>query len=838
MKKNILCVLVCVLLSTISVVAQSISFRGKVIDEQTLKPINGANLVILKTSLGTSTNSDGSFIFSSVKESLYSVEISCIGYETTIVAVNIKAGMHAFSIGLVQKNVNLNEVAISRDILHRTENSLKISAPLKDLPISTVSVESELIQQKQITSINEALKNATGITPVLNYGGFQTFTMRGFGSPVIMLDGARDERMNFSASAPVTSLASVERVEYLKGPASVLYGHSAVGGIVNIVQKKPSDVFKANFSATYGSWETKNIFLGAGDKLTDKLSYRFDIGLSDREGWRDNGDKMANAYLALDYKISDADKLEVRFNANNDFYGTETGLPSVKSDVFSKDGKLVYKKGDLPSSFDIKQRYNDPSDFMTHKSYATSLNYSHKFSTKSRIDFKASYNHDEIDYFSTEELSYLTSENSIYNTYFMSGDKKKYICLDSLQRSYPLRFAHHNNTYQHYLDYTNSFDVAGMSNKFLVGLFTMNIDRTSFKGYDLGTDVKGDGLYGKLSVVNPVLNQGNISTSFSGASVYNEWVNALYFQDLISVADNLKLMLGARYDHFKMSSRSALVKRGHGLSDKSDWKSIVNNSFTYRLGAVYQPLEEMSLYASYSTFFKPRRTVYNDKYIYLDMNGDEFKPEDGGEVFKPETGYQMEVGVRYAINSHLNVAASTYYILKNDIVEYLGKNSQEKRVYGQVGTVESKGFELDVIWQPVDGLKANIGYSYNEARYKKFVDNKYMKSSNVDNFVSKCPNTQFFSWVYYDFNKGIFKNLNLGFGTNYRDSFYTNSSNTFELPSYWLMDASIGYSINKIYMKLKLNNIANKVHYTNTVYSNQYIPGYGRNALFTIGLNI
>jgi iron complex outermembrane receptor protein len=52
------------------------------------------------------------------------------------------------------------------------------------------------------------------------------------------------------------------------------------------------------------------------------------------------------------------------------------------------------------------------------------------------------------------------------------------------------------------------------------------------------------------------------------------------------------------------------------------------------------------------------------------------------------------------------------------------------------------------------------------------------------------------------------------------------------------MDASVGYSINNIYMKFKINNIADKVHYTNTVYSNQYIPGYGRNALFTIGLNI
>ena len=80
MKKNILCVLVCVLLSTFSVVAQSISFRGKVIDEQTLKPINGANLVILKTGIGTSTNSDGTFIFNDHYDRKIGAQIS-LGFQ-------------------------------------------------------------------------------------------------------------------------------------------------------------------------------------------------------------------------------------------------------------------------------------------------------------------------------------------------------------------------------------------------------------------------------------------------------------------------------------------------------------------------------------------------------------------------------------------------------------------------------------------------------------------------------------------------------------------------------------------------------------------------------------
>ncbi|MCT4600938.1 MAG: TonB-dependent receptor [Marinifilaceae bacterium] len=838
MKKNILCVLVTLMVTVFSVSAQSINFTGKLVDKQTNKVISGASVSILGSKLGSTTNDEGLFYFNDLPNGEYQFEFSFIGFKTVKKIVNINSRNTFILIQLVRDDIVLNSVNVNAKLIHRTETSFKLIAPLKDIPLSSVSVESDVIEQRGITSVNDALKNASGITPLINYGGFQTFTMRGFGSPVIMLDGARDERMNFSNSAPVTSLASVERIEFLKGPASVLYGHSAVGGIVNIVQKQPSDRFTANFEATYGTWNTKNVFMGAGDKLSDKLSYRFDLGLSDRDGWRDNGDKTANAYLALNYRFNDYNLLEFRFNANDDFYGTETGLPAVKNDVFSKTGSLVYKAGDLPSSFDIKQRFNDPSDFLTHKSQAVSIKFYHLFKDKSSLTFKASFNHDIIDYFSTEELSYLTSDDPIYDSYYMSSGKKKYINLNVLKRSYPLRFSHHTNTYQHFIDYNKKFKIFNIKNNFLAGLFTMNIDRTSFKGYNLGSDVKGPGLYAQVNVIDPVLNQGNIQTSFSGASLYNEWVNAIYFQDLISISDKFKAMIGARYDYFVMENQSAKVKGEHDIFDKSDAKKMKNNSFTYRAGLVYQPLNDLSVYTSISSFFKPKRSVYNKNYVYIDNNGKEFKPSDDGEVFKPESGYQIELGFKYSINSMINFNASTYYILKNNIVENLGKTTDGKRIYGQVGVVDSKGFELDLILKPINGLKVTAGYGFNEAKYKDFADNKYSKNSNKGNIIPRCPQNQFHSWVYYTFNKGFLKNLGLGFGFNYRDKIYTNTSNSFELSEYSLMDASLAYSLNKVFFRLKINNLADKKHFTNTVYSNQYIPGYGRNVMFSVGINL
>ncbi|GAF03752.1 TonB-dependent receptor plug domain-containing protein [Saccharicrinis fermentans] len=164
----------------------------------------------------------------------------------------------------------MQEIDVQEESIHPTEESLKVMAPLKDIPITTSTVTRSLLDQRQVWNLNEAVKYTTGISPSLNYGGFQTFTMRGFRGPVIMVDGARDERMNLSNSAPVTSLASVEKIEYLKGPAAILYGHSAVGGILNIVRKKPTEAFTANMTATYGSWNTKEVNAGAGGAINSK----------------------------------------------------------------------------------------------------------------------------------------------------------------------------------------------------------------------------------------------------------------------------------------------------------------------------------------------------------------------------------------------------------------------------------------------------------------------------------------------------------------------------------------------------------------------------------------
>ncbi|RKD99823.1 TonB-dependent receptor [Marinifilum flexuosum] len=813
------------------------SLKGFVLDKDSGKPIEGANLYLKELKQGTSSLKDGSFHFPNIKAEEYLLSVSFVGYEDCKLLIDTRKASNAIKIEIKRNVTILDGVNISAQAVRETEQVVKLAAPLKDIPLTTSSVGQDLIKQTGVNSIHEALKYTTGVKPLVNYGGFQTFTMRGFGAPVIMLDGVRDERMNFSNSAPFTSLAAVERIEFLKGPASVLYGHTAVGGILNVVRKQPTKDFHANFSASYGSWNTTRVELGAGNKISDKLSYRFDAGFSNTDGWRDAEDKTLNGYLALNYEMSENDLFEFRIAGNNDTYGTETGLPSVKYDVFDTNDNLLYKQGELPTTFDRSQRYNDPADFLDHENWNTSIKYTRKLSENSKLQVHTAYSDDLIDYFSTEELSYLTSDNAIYDSYYMKGDAKKYICLDSLQRTFPLRFSHETKTFQNTIDFSTKFDLAGLEHNFNAGYFYMYIDRKSYSGYSVGTDVTGEGLFAKIAVVNPVLYQGDLETKFSKVKIYNENVHGLFFQDLVSVSSKVKVLLGARYDRFDMGNQSAKVMSGRNISDKTGQKSIINHSLTYRLGTVYQPSENLSLYASYANFFKPKRTVFNENYIYLDKDGKEFTPTNGKEVFEPEDGYQLEAGFKYQSNAKLHINGSVYYIKKNNIVEYLGKSDEDKRIYGQVGVIDSKGFDLELNYKPFDNLSFIGGYGFNIAKYRKFSDNAY-QNSKEGNYIRNNPKNHVFAWAYYNLPENMIKGLSLGFGMDYNDKMYVNSSNSYSLPRYFLFDASIDYRKKNFYGKLKANNLFDQNYYSSTVYSNQYIPGMERNFTLTVGMDI
>ena len=751
---------------------------------------------------------------------------------------------------------NLQEVVVHTNRKARPQVT-KLDVPMKYLPLSVNSLEAGSLEIRGIRNIQEATRFMPGIRIQTSYGAFQQISVRGFDHAVMMVDGIRDERSAINNSYPIPDLSSVESIELLKGPASVLYGHSAVGGILNIVRKAPSERPTVNARLAYGSFENKEATLGMGGKLVGPVNYYANVNYADQEGWRDNGNRRFSGYLALSAQITPDDRLEIRSGFNRDFYGTEIGLPPImSSDIYNTtDDQLYLHKNDMLPGLDREARYNNESDFMKNYGWNISGQYTHQFSEGMKLTDRLSFSADDINYFGTETLDYLESDEPIYDHYYWKGpNEKRYICLDTVYLSYPLRFSHIAKTVSNSLELSGHFQTGEVKHNYMGGYAFVALNRNSYTGYNLGDDVQGPGLYSHVSVYDPH-SMGYMTSKFSKATVTHHYANSLYLQDLLELGERWKVLAALRADFFRYLSASADTPTGkREYESHGSFNRIRNKALTYRLGAVYLPHPNTSLYASFATFFKPIRTFYQDNVVYVDANGERFTPTRNEEVFKPEKGYQAEVGIKYDLNQLLHANASLFYIRKMNSTTTLSNNYEMEvdgqpvtgRVIGQVGTQDSKGFDFDVTLTPTPTLALTIGYGLIDSKIRRMKEikdpelaaavygndpqaSKDNLNSQEGNWQANVPNQTFYAYGSYTIPKGVFRDLEFHLSSSYTGKVYRDAANSTWFDPYWITDLGASYTINgHTRLTVNINNLFDNSYY-NQALGNQLVPSMPRN---------
>lgn len=750
---------------------------------------------------------------------------------------------------------SINEVVVATHYRRKTE-ALKLDVPAKFVPISTNSITSGMLEKRNIRDIQEASRFLPGVRFRTSYGSFTQFSIRGFDNSVIMVDGVRDERSSIDNSYPFMDLSAVESIELLKGPASVLYGQSAVGGILNIVRKAPQSKQSVYARLAYGSFYNKQATMALGGKLIGPLNYRASVNWQDQEGWRNNATKRLSGYLALSGRLTEKDELDIRIGANRDFYPTEIGLPpTLSNDILSTaDDSKYLSKGDMLPGLDRKARYNSESDFMNNRGFNVSAMYKHTFGEAFKLMEKVSYTHDDIDYFGTESLDYLTSDAPIYDHYYRTKDKqgndvKKYICLDSIYYSYPLRFSHIAKTVNNQLELGGRFYTGEVAHNYLGGYSLVALFRDSYMAYGNGsTGATGPGATGHGSVYNPH-SIGWMEAPFRFVTAQKTFTHGFYLQDLVEFSDQLKMLLAGRYDLFTYKTANLNTSDGGRHYDKPDddaYNKITNGAFTFRAGLVYLPVEKLSVYSSYGTYFKPIRAFYDANTIYIDKNGKEFAPVNGEEVFKPENGFQVEVGARYEVTRTLQANVSLFYINKNNIRQTLANKGDiangvelDKKVVGQVGRMASKGFDIDVTWSPVYNLSMSAGYGYTDAKVRNLASNPYMATdANKDKRYAYIPKNTFYAYGAYTVSKGPLKGCGVNLSSSFQDKVYRNQANTTFFESYWITDLGLSYTLkNNVRLGVNVNNLFDK-EYCNQALGNQYVPGIPRNFMLSVSYTL
>lgn len=730
----------------------------------------------------------------------------------------------------------LDEVIVRGARVYAPNAVLKIPATQREVPLTTNILPLEQIQLKAFTDPAQAMRDIPGVNAFKDYGGFHMFFLRGFYESVVLSDGMRDERHALWQSAPLTGMAAVDHIEVLKGAASMSVGHSALGGVINIVNKQPQ--WRPSYQASYtiGSWGTHRITAGATGALTKDLAARADVEYSTSDGWRGNYTKIANAHAAIDYRIAPKHRLGVSVILSNDRFRGDYGQPHLKWDVYrSSDDKLAYKLGTFPSSEPASRAYTDPNEFLSNKTLKLHAKYQYKINDRWQLRNHAFLAYDSLNYYSTDGLNYLTGAKATGAThYYLNGTTKVPVLIDRVERD-GFGFAYGTLTAQNQLELTGRLELGATRHALLAAynfsyLNLRRSDRAAYTGAGVGSIV---------TLSDPTLDQGPIYMKYRRMQVFNDYVNSLSLQDFMTW-DKLSLLAGLRVDNFYRDF-GIYNTDDRKLLDRTTDQQLRNTALTYRFGVVYNFTPSFNVYASLSSFFKPQRITLSPEVVYMNPNGTEMTPEQLRN-FKPMTGRQWEVGAHLDLGTQLSLSAAAYHIrLENLVRTNLGKTADNRNIGGAIGASVSKGVELDLRYMPNRYFDFSLGYSLTDARIAEFTSSNFIQNVTAGNRLKRVPRDKVTSWAF--FNAPVLGRkaspLRLGFGLEYNGDYYSDETNLYKVPSYTAAHAVVSIQpLKTLRLQLNVNNLFDEVYYRTVINSTQFIPAEGRNIQLTTSLTL
>jgi iron complex outermembrane receptor protein len=531
------------------------------------------------------------------------------------------------------------------------DTATKLRLQRRDIPQSIQVIPRQVIEDRKVIRLDELTENVSGVRREPGYGNLSSagFRVRGFR---LGFENLRNGFRDIGYLSP-REVANVERVEFLKGPASVLYGGSgseALSGAVNTVTKKPlaEPFYNATFTAGSYSFYRPTIDI-SGPLTTDKsLLYRLNLAYENAGSFRDfGGNESFFISPALTWKIGKRTDLTVEFEHLRYDNVFDSGFP------------LLPESLRLPSN-----RYLEDPNFSHSNIDSTSItyNFEHRFSDNWR--FRQGFN--------TILTNYNSKQLDIYSSDLLSD--RRTLPREALKTDEET----HNYTLQN--EIFGKFNTGSVKHNFLLG--------AELARYDFNFAILR-GTFPEIDIFAPQYRQqpGELgSRTFSG---YGSDLLGIYVQDLVEILPNLKILAGARFD-------SNEATRKNLLNDTVIFRQSLNE-VSPRVGIVYQPSDTTSLYFNWSKAFAP--------VFYGQSRTD--------EPFKPIMGEQFEVGIKQDfLDNKLSATLALYQITKQNV---LTPDPVDRTYRIQTGEQRSRGIELDVAGEILPGWNVIATYAYTNA---------------------------------------------------------------------------------------------------------------------------
>ncbi|PYF84507.1 MULTISPECIES: TonB-dependent siderophore receptor [Marinomonas] len=691
-------------------------------------------------------------------------------------------------------------------------------ADVNELPRSVQVLPEQLILDQNSDTLEDVLQNVAGITRAHGFGGTESqVNIRGFENSHLFVDGNPvSNRFN-------VDVATIDRVEVILGPASVLHGQVSPGGLINIITKKPEKKSAHSVQLDLDEYGEQKVTLDSTGSLSDKIQYRVIIAQEDSDSYREvrteGGDHAANKEA-----LTIAPSLSYTPDADNtytiSFLHAKQNLPIDRGAVAVENGTGGLDIADIPVERRLGSRY-DERDSTEQK---VQFDFDHYFKGGWKNQLKLGYYEKEFDDYQarpyrglndswTQGTGAVDFSNPANLLELRGAQQGSAVATNGLL----LRTADSNlDVTEDSLfisdSLTGDYYAAGINNTLYVGanVHQRNVKHSDGFGLVDVSNVFGAGVYAPaLDVVdiysdnNPAYSKVSQTKVSTNDAQYTEM--GFSIQNLSYVNDNFNVLAGLRYDRYEIDRDDTIYyQQGSGgtFTQQAEASRVKikgdNDNISGQLGAMYRLNDEVSVYGSWSESFTPN---------YPDVTAGQVT---GSDNMAPEEATQYELGVKSSfMDDKLRLTASVYQLERKNVMTF------ENLLAKLNGEEETKGVELTATMQFMPGLNVLASYTHMDA---EIVDDNDDSVDREGNTPYGIPDQKARIWGSYEVQDGALKSLGFGLGAEYVGARYGNDDNSFKLPSYTVYDVSSWYYIpvgddKQLRVQAGIKNLTDETYY-------------------------
>lgn len=703
--------------------------------------------------------------------------------------------------------------------------SPKRTAPLRDTPQTVTVIPEQVLQEQNILTLRDALSTVPGITFGAGEGGGgygDSINLRGYTANAdITTDSLRD-----SAQYTRSDFFNTESVEVFNGANSVYNGSGSVGGTINLVSKLPKNEVFTRASAGIGTDNYYRATVDTNQIVNDTIAVRINaVGHQNDIPGRDvEENKRWGIAPSVLFGLGTPTRLTLSYHHQEDDNIPQYGVPYYQS---------PFNNGPLPGV--------DPSDYFGYSNLDTQEITINTITAKLEHEFSETFSVRNLTRW--QEVEQYSVVNPPQGTYCLASGiipSTGVACTapNTYQPSGPRGGTRDtkNKFITNQLDLISTFNTGAVSHNFVIG------GSASHESFALNTGNVLRNAGGALpNPVLPVMTLSNPNTIYTGPVNFIRTATqdssldniAVYAFDTITIVPQFELNAGVRYEHNSGDYISTTYNTNDVITAQTPLFKNTENLFSYRVGAVYKPVEAGSIYIAYGNSKTPSKGAVNGSCTTGTFGAANFLNNCN---LDPETAKNYEIGLKWDLaDARVSVNAAVF---RNDRTNYK-VTSTDPTVPSQVldGSARVDGVALGAVGAITDEWQLFANYTYLDSEVRQGVSDFTLITTGVDAFagnpLTQTPKHAFSAWTTYQLPFGV----TVGYGATYQSKIYLNNGagQLFTAPNYWVHRAMASYAVNdQLNVQLNVNNLFDKEYYTRVRNNGWATPGETRAATLSV----